>query len=73
LQLDLFPVDCYHPSAKFNANCEIMDWLEAFVSELQEQARFSDSCDVAVNGKEKEKINQFYALSNGSAWEYMGR
>lgn len=38
LQFDLFAVDSYHPSAELNTNCEIMDRLEAFVGELQQQA-----------------------------------
>lgn len=38
LQLDLFAIDRNHSSSKFNANCEIVDRLEAFVGELQQQA-----------------------------------
>ena len=38
LQFDLLAIDCDHSSAELDANSKIMDWLETFVGELQEQA-----------------------------------
>lgn len=34
LQLDLLGVDVDHARAKLNANCKVMNWLEALVCEL---------------------------------------
>lgn len=38
LQFDLLAIDGDHTSAKLDADRQIMNWLETFVGELQEQA-----------------------------------
>jgi hypothetical protein len=38
LQLYLFAVNVHHPGPELNSNGQVMNWLEAFVSELKEQA-----------------------------------
>jgi len=38
LQFDLFGIDRDHSSTELNANCQIMNWLKAFVGELQQKA-----------------------------------
>lgn len=43
LQLDLLSVNSNHSCTEFNTNCEIVNRLETFVSELKQQARFTDS------------------------------
>lgn len=43
LQLDLFSIDSDHPRTKLDADCEIVDGLEAFVSKLEQQTRLSDT------------------------------
>ena len=44
LELDLLAVYLNHTSSEFNANGEIMDWLEPLVSELKKQARLAHTC-----------------------------
>jgi len=38
LKLNLLRVDVHHAGAKFHSDCEVMNWLETFVSKLQEKA-----------------------------------
>jgi hypothetical protein len=44
LQLDLLAVDVYHPSAELNANGQVVHWLKALVSELEQQTRLAHAC-----------------------------
>mmetsp|Transcript_14976 Transcript_14976/g.31771 ORF Transcript_14976/g.31771 Transcript_14976/m.31771 type:complete len:163 (+) Transcript_14976:552-1040(+) len=44
LEFDLFVGDGDHAGTKLDADCEIVDGLEAFVGELEEEAGFSHSC-----------------------------
>lgn len=46
LEFDLFVGDGDHAGAEFDADGEVVDGLESFVGELEEEARFTDSCIV---------------------------
>lgn len=46
--LDGFVGNIDHAGAKFDANCKIMDGLEALIGELKKEAGFSDSCVVRI-------------------------
>jgi len=52
LEFDLFVGDGDHAGTKLDADCEIVDGLEAFVGELEEEAGFSHSC--VLNWCERE-------------------
>ena len=44
LELDLFAVYCGHTSPEFDADCKVVDGLEALVCELQQQTRLAYTC-----------------------------
>ena len=37
LKLDLFPLDINHPGSELHTNCQIMNWLEPLVCELEQE------------------------------------
>lgn len=55
LKLDGFVSNINHTCAKLDSNSKIMDGLETFVGELEEEARFANSCE-GVNGGQYGEI-----------------
>ncbi len=51
LEFDLFVGDGDHACAEFDADGEVVDGLEAFVGELEEEAGFAYSCVLCVDAK----------------------
>lgn len=46
LKFDGFVGNVDHAGAKFYADCEVVDGLEAFVGELEKEAGFAYSCEI---------------------------
>ena len=54
LELHLFSINIDHTSPKLNSNCEIMNWLEPFVCELEKKTGLSDTfLEHKINQKRK--------------------
>lgn len=51
LELDLFVIDGDHARAKFDADGQVVHWLEALVCELEQQTALADACGQRSTGK----------------------